>query len=152
MGPFEVSKELLARLDDEQLRKLLKRLLVAEANARGIAHIAISVGGNQTAGDGGVDASIEWGGDPAPSGWLPRRLVYFQCKAEAMGPAKLRKEMRPDGKPRPIFAELAAVDGAYVVFSTDDPSKSAMDGRLAALREAVGDVAEAARGYHVRRV
>lgn len=145
MGPFEVSKELVARLDDEQLRKLLERLLVAEANARGIAHIAISVGGNQTAGDGGVDASIGWVGDPAPSGWLPRRLVYFQCKAEAMGPAKLRKEMRPDGKPRPILAELAAVDGAYVVFSTDDPSKSAMDGRLAALRDAVGDVAGAER-------
>jgi len=145
MGPFEVSKELVARLDDEQLRKLLERLLVAEASARGIAHIAISVGGNQTAVDGGVDASMDWSADPEPSGWLPRRLIYFQCKAEAMGPAKLRTEMRPNGKPRPIFAELAAAGGAYVVFSTDDPSKSAMDGRLTTLREAVGDVDGAER-------
>lgn len=140
MGPFEVSKELVSRLDDEQLRKLLERLLIAEANARGIPHIGIAVGGNQTAGDGGVDASIRWSADPVPSGWLPRRLIYFQCKAEAIAPAKLRREMRPGDKPRPIFAELAAADGAYVVFSTDDPSQSAMDNRLATLREAVGDV------------
>ena len=145
MGPFEVTKELVSRLDDEQLRKLLEHLLIAEANAHGIPHIGISVGGNQTAGDGGVDASIRWSADPVPSGWLPRRLVYFQCKAEAMGPAKLRKEMRPAGAPRPIFAELAAADGAYIVFSTDDPSKSAMDDRLAALSEAVGDVDGAER-------
>lgn len=140
MGPFEVTKELVSRLDDEQLRKLLERLLIAEANARGIPHIGIAVGGNQTAGDGGVDASIRWSADPVPSGWLPRRLIYFQCKAETMARAKLRREMRPGDKPRPIFAELAAADGAYVVFSTDDPSQSAMDSRLATLREAVGDV------------
>lgn len=140
MGPFEVTKELVAQLGDEQLRKLLERLLIAEANARGIPHIGISVGGNQTAGDGGVDASISWAGDPSPSGWLQRQLAYFQCKAESMGPAKLRKEMRPDDQPRAIFTELAAIGGAYVVFSTDDPSKSAMDSRLAALREAVHDV------------
>lgn len=140
MGPFEVTKELVSRLDDEQLRKLLERLLIAEANARGISHISIFVGGNQTAGDGGVDASIRWQSDPDPSGWLPRRFIYFQCKAEAMGRAKLRNEMRPGGTPRPIFAELARGDGAYIIFSTDDPSKSALDHRLAALRQAVDDV------------
>ena len=37
MGPFEVPKELVSRLDDEQLRKLLEGLLIAEANARGIS-------------------------------------------------------------------------------------------------------------------
>ena len=145
MGPFEVSKEAVSRLDDVQLRRLLERLLLAEANACGIPHIGIYVGGSQTAGDGGVDASIRWSADPTPSGWLPRRLIYFQCKAEAMGPAKLRKEMRPDGSPRVIFAELAADDGAYIVFSTDDPSKSALDGRLAALQQAVHDVGGADR-------
>ncbi|MFZ5706282.1 MAG: hypothetical protein ACOY5R_13620 [Pseudomonadota bacterium] len=145
MGPFEVTKELVSRLDDEQLRKLLERLLTAEANIRGISHISISLGGNQTAADGGVDASIQWTGAPEPSGWLPRRFIYFQCKAEAMGGAKLRNEMRPADAPRPIFAELAARNGGYIVFSTDDPSKSALDKRLTALREAVRDVEGAER-------
>lgn len=47
MGRFEVSKELVAGLDDVQLRALLERLLVAEANLRGISHFAIAVGGNR---------------------------------------------------------------------------------------------------------
>lgn len=36
MGPFEVSKELVARLDELQLRAFLERLLVVEANSRRI--------------------------------------------------------------------------------------------------------------------
>lgn len=138
MGPFEVSKELVAGLDDVQLRALLESLLVAEAYLRGISHFAIAVGGNQTAADGGVDASIRWNDLPEPVDWLPQRLIFFQCKAEAMGPAKIRDEMRPAEKPHPIFSELATEAGAYVIFSTDDPTKSAMDNRLKAMRESLG--------------
>lgn len=58
MGPFNVTKELIAGLADEPLRMLLGKLLEAEAMRRGIAFSGIAVGGNQTAGDGGVDASI----------------------------------------------------------------------------------------------
>lgn len=140
MGPFEVTKELVGGLGDEALRRLLDRLLTAEANVRGISHLAISVGGSQTAGDGGVDGSIDWDDCPDPLEWLPRRLTYFQCKAEAMGAAKLRDEMRPAGSARPVFVELAGSGGAYVVFSTDDPSKSGMDARLSRMRECVDDV------------
>lgn len=145
MGPFEVTKELVADLDDVQLRALLERLLAAEATKRGISHFAIAVGGNQIAADGGVDASISWKDLPEPADWLPRRLIYFQCKAEAMGPAKIHDEMRPAGKPRPIFSELAAEAGAYVIFSTDDPTKSAMDNRLEAMRDSLDDVEQADR-------
>lgn len=145
MGPFEVTKELVSGLDDTQLRKLLEHLLIAESNARGIAHIAIAVGGNQTAKDGGVDGSIVWDGAPEPGGWLPRRHIYLQSKAEAMARTKLLGEMRPGGRPRTIFAELAKVGGAYIVFSTDDPSKSAMDDRLSAMADAVADIEGSAR-------
>ncbi|TIO11527.1 MAG: hypothetical protein E5X93_27795, partial [Mesorhizobium sp.] len=76
-----------------------------------------------------------------PEGWLPRRTVYFQSKAEVMAAAKLNEEMRPRGIARPIFAELAAVGGAYIVFSSDDPSKSSHNARLSAMRAALADVA-----------
>ncbi|MBV1687443.1 ATP-binding protein [Novosphingobium sp. G106] len=145
MGPFEVTKEVVSGLNDTQLRKLLENLLLAEANQRNIAHNGIAVGGNQTAGDGGVDASIAWTGAPKPATWLPRRHIFFQCKAEAMAPAKLAKEMRPGGPPRPIFADLARMRGAYIIFSTDDPSKSAMDDRLNAMVAATKDVRNAER-------
>ncbi len=140
MGPFEVSKEIVASLTDELLRVLLDKLLSAEALLRDISPAGISVGGNQTAGDGGVDGSISWKGAPAPRDWFPRRTIYFQCKAEKMGPAKLTKELRPDDVARPAFAELAMKRGAYIVFSTDDPSKSGYDGRIAAMRSAITDV------------
>ncbi|WP_210236344.1 hypothetical protein, partial [Mesorhizobium sp. M2D.F.Ca.ET.232.01.1.1] len=103
MTVFEVTKEMIVRLEDEQLRQLLCRLLEAEARARSIPLSAIAVGGNQTAGDGGVDGSIAWNGPPNPEGWLPQRMIYFQSKAEVMGPAKLTKEMRPGGVVRSIF-------------------------------------------------
>jgi hypothetical protein len=134
---------MIGRVTDEQLRQLLRRLLEAEARARGIPLSAIAVGGNQTAVDGGVDGSIVWDHLPDPEGWLPRRMIHLQSKAEAMGPAKLTKEMRPKGKARPLFAELAAARGAYIVFSNDDPSKSAYDARIAAMRAALADVAGA---------
>lgn len=58
-----------------------------------------------------------------------------------MAAAKLNEEMRPRGIARPIFAELAAVGGAYIVFSSDDPSKSSHNARLSAMRAALADVA-----------
>ena len=142
MTPFEITKEMIGRVSDEQLRQLLARLLEAEARSVGIPLAGIAVGGNQTAGDGGVDGSIAWGGHPAPANWLPRRLIYFQSKAEAMGPAKLTKEMRPKNLARPIFAELARADGAYIVFSSDDPSKSGRDARLKSMRAALAALFE----------
>lgn len=140
MGPFEVTKDMVAGLSDEQLRDLLRRLLEAEAKSLNIPVSGIAVGGNQTAGDGGVDASIAWTGQPKPHAWLLRRTNFFQAKAETMAAAKIAKEMRPGGKPRAIFAELAKNRGAYIIFSTDDPSLSAYNSRIAAMRTAIADV------------
>lgn len=107
MGPFEVTKDMVSRLGDVTLPELLSRLLEAEARQRGISQAAISVGGTQTAADGGVDASIAWNDGFDPQGWLPRRTIFFQSKAETMTPGKLVNEMRPKGIARPIFAQLA---------------------------------------------
>ena len=141
MGPFEISKDLVIRLPDELLRTLLAKLLEAEAFKLGIPAAAIRVGGNQTAADGGVDGSVSWKGGAKPTGWLPRRLIYFQCKAETMAGAALRDEMRPKEIVRPIFSQLAQARGAYIVFSTDDPAEKGFKARLKAMGEAISDVA-----------
>ncbi len=140
MEPFRVTKETVAPLGDEALRELLVRLLEAEARNRGIDQSAIRAGGNQTAPDGGVDVALHWTGDPAPGGWLPARDIAFQCKAERMRPADLRKEMRSGDGPRPLFANLAERDGAYVVFTTDDPAGTRLDERMKAMREVASEV------------
>lgn len=145
MGPFEITKEMVTGLSDKRLRDLLRHLLEAEAKSLGIPASGIAVGGNQTAGDGGVDASIAWTVKPKPQNWLPRRTNYFQSKAETMAAGKIAKEMRHKGKPRPIFAQLAKKQGAYLIFSTDDPSSSAYDARIDAMRAAIADVPSGAR-------
>lgn len=141
MGPFEVSKETVGGLGDELLRRLLQRLLEAETARLGISASCISVGGNQTAPDGGVDASIVWNGGPKADEWLPRRMTVFQCKAEIMGPKALAEEICPKGVVRPVFESLARRRGAYVIFSTDDPTALGLQRRVAAMREALADVA-----------
>ena len=145
MGPFEVSKEIVSSLGDELLRRLLQRLLEAETARLGISASCICVGGNQTAPDGGVDASIAWQGVPKADEWLPRRVTVFQCKAEVMGPKALAREMCPGGIARPVFESLARRRGAYVIFSTDDPTTLGLQRRLEAMREALIDVAGNAR-------
>ncbi|MGH6651084.1 MAG: helix-turn-helix domain-containing protein [Sphingopyxis sp.] len=137
IGPFSVAKEMVARLGDEDLRSLLGKLLEAEARARGIGTEAIGLGGNQTARDGGIDALIRWKGHPAPGGSLPARTIYMQCKATTMRAADIDKEMRPKGAARPIFAELAAEKGAYLIISTDDPGTKALEARVAAMEAAL---------------
>jgi len=57
-----------------------------------------------------------------------------------MAAAALTKEMRPKGKVRPLFAELAKQNGAYIVFSTDDVANTGYQKRLAAMTEALADV------------
>ena len=147
-GPFTVTKEAVRDLGDETLRLLLATLLEAEARERGIHPAGIAVGGNQTANDGGVDASIRWQGRPQPGGWLPGRAVLFQCKAEVMARAKITAEMRPHGRPRPIFGELIADSGAYIIFSTDDVSELSRANRLNAMRDAVAEL-DRARDIHL---
>ncbi len=140
MGPFSISKELVKTVGDELLRELLARLLEAEARERKIPPSGIFVGGSQTAADGGIDASLDWEGAPSPGGWLPARSIVFQCKAEVMRPADLKREVAPAGAPRGFFTRLGEDEGCYILFSTDDPTAPRLQERLAAIREAIGNI------------
>lgn len=144
-GPFAVSKDLVHQLDDVVLRTLLGKLLEAEAASRGVPMAAIDLGGNQNAPDGGIDAALSWQDGPAPGGWLPRRMTYFQCKAQALPPKAVEAEMRPSGSPRPIFERLTKEAGAYVIFSTDDIGANGINARLERMRAAIADVGDSDR-------
>lgn len=136
-GPFAVTRETVAGLDDVALRDLVRRLLEAEAGERGIPATAIDVGGAQTAPDGGIDASIHWVDGPDPAAWLPRRHIVVQCKATTMAPASIEKEMRPKGVLRPIFETLVESSGAYIITTTEDVGSNGIKVRLDAMRAAL---------------
>lgn len=138
--PFDVTANDVQRLDDDQLREVLRLLLEAAARQRGISLANVFVGGNQNAADGGVDGRMEWVGDPEPSGWIPCRKSLFQSKAEEMSAKKLEKELAPRGVTRKFLDDLAQVSGAYIVFSTDNCSEKMYLDRIAAMRETVTTV------------
>lgn len=135
MSIFDITKGMVTGLADEVLRDLLDRLVTAEARARGIPLHSVIVGGNQTAPDGGIDASIGWNGAPDPHGWLPRRLTYFQAKAQIMRRGDIAREMKPKGATRDLFQDLVESGGAYVIFTTDDVGTVAVADRIAVMRE-----------------
>jgi hypothetical protein len=140
MNFFEALDRDIAVLDDVHFKELLRRLLEAEAQARGISASGITAGGDQNAADGGADATIAWVGSPDPTGWLPRRTVAFQAKAERMPPSRVTPEMRPHGRPRPLLADLANTAGAYIIFAKESCANGPLMSRLAAMRAAVYDV------------
>jgi hypothetical protein len=140
VGPFDITSEDIKRLDDSQLRNVLRLLLESEAKQHGIPLSGIHTGGHQNATDGGTDARIEWEGEPALTEWIPRPVSLFQSKAESMPKAKLEAELAPKGNPRALFSELAQRAGAYIVFSTDDCSDLMHRKRISAMRSAVARV------------
>ncbi len=142
MSVFSVEAKDIKSLNDDQLRDILRLLLDAEAKQHGVPMSAIRLGGDQNASDGGVDASVEWKRGPRLTPWFPARDVCFQSKAENMAKAKLEKEIAPKKVVRALFGELAAKEGAYIVFSTDDCSESMYQNRILTMRSAVSEVPE----------
>ncbi|MFL5297036.1 MAG: hypothetical protein ACJ798_11710, partial [Phenylobacterium sp.] len=140
---LEVSSEDVQRLDDVESRELIRRLCAAELRRQGLPLVGLVAGGHQDAPDGGVDVSVRGLPETMTPDFVPRPETVFQSKAEAMGPRKITKEMKPGGKPRKILADLAAKGGAYVIVSTrDNPTDSALKDRLAAMGAAAGPLAD----------
>ncbi|SEC00053.1 hypothetical protein SAMN02787142_0699 [Burkholderia sp. WP9] len=135
MHIFEISSEQVGRLTDGQLTSLLNRLLILEAEAHAIPVNNIEVGLNIRTGDGGVDASIRWEGELPMTRFLPAAHVVFQCKAEAMGPAKCAAELvTTSGTLKPLVAASLADGALYVLFTTDTANERQKRDRIAAMR------------------
>lgn len=140
--PLEPTAEDVRKLDDTALRELVIRLCEAELAAAGRFQSGVLAGGNQTAGDGGLDLRIEADGPGLP--FLPAFPAGLQVKATPMGASKITDEMRPKGKPRPVLAELAARGGSYVILSgRDNCADPALQARMSAMRDALADVPKA---------
>ena len=137
MGPFDVTPKDIGLLNDDQLRDLLRQLVEAEVRQHGIPRSGIRLGGDQNARDCGIDARVEWTGDPLKTEWFPRRLVIFQSKAEAMPQSKINSEMAPKGRPRDFFRELIRKSGSYIIFSTVDCSEKMYRERISAMKVAI---------------
>jgi hypothetical protein len=137
---LELESAHIAKLDDAQLRELVRRLCEAELQRLGQPLSSVTAGGNQTASDGGIDVRAE---PPTKDGldFIPRALTGFQVKCEDMPASKITDEMKPGGNLRPSIEELVRAGGAYVIVSSKGSvADSPLQQRKRSMRTAIQDV------------
>jgi hypothetical protein len=135
---LEISDTEIAQLSDPNLRTLVGYLCEREVAAAGYSPSAVTWGGHQNAGDGGVDVRVALLPSETISGYIPRSSTGLQVKAQNMRHGDILKEMAPDGTIRPSILQLAAEGGAYVIVSSQGSvSDTSLQARRAAMAEAV---------------
>ncbi len=138
---FEITKDQLCQLSDVHLRELVARLCEAELRAAGAPVSAVKWAGAHTAPDGGLDVECRVDEQDFRGDFVPRPRTGYQVKKSKMPPAKIAREMSPKGRLRPMFADLAASNGCYVIVSLgDDPAGDAATRRQKAIREQIAKV------------
>ena len=136
---FEVSGDDIARLTDTDLRTLVARLALAELQGAGLPRSGVTAGGSQTAPDGGLDVRVSVALAKKSLDFIPRAETGFQVKKPDMSASAIALEMKPKGVLRPVFAQLAAAKGAYVIVSAQG---SVADGPLQDRKNAMRDALE----------
>ena len=146
MPIFDISKDRLVDLPDEDLRTLIALLCEAERERQGGHRNEVRWGGSQTAPDGGIDVMVESTGPFIEAGPLARRHVGIQVKSPDLGPAAITREMRPGGSLRAAISTLAVQGGSYVIASAQaNCSESMLQDRIASMQEAVADDPDGAK-------
>jgi hypothetical protein len=135
---LEVTPDQIAQLNDTDLRTLVGHLCEREMCTHGHSTSAVTWGGHQLAGDGGIDVRVTLPAGSTISGYVPCIATGFQVKAQDMPHAAIINEMAPKGVVRPSILELAANCGAYIIVSSKGSlSDISLKDRKAAMVEAV---------------
>lgn len=135
---LEVTGDQIAQLNDTDLRMLVGYLCEREVRAHGHSPSAVTWGGHQNAGDGGIDVRVALSVDAKISGYVPAAATGFQVKAQDMPKSAILAEMVPGGVLLPSIAELASNGGAYIIVSSrGSTSDKPLNERKAAMMEAV---------------
>ncbi|MHC2313113.1 hypothetical protein ACVIHC_000159 [Bradyrhizobium diazoefficiens] len=143
---FEITRDDIAALNDEDLRTLIGLLCEAELRRANLPVSAVTYGGDQNAKDGGVDVRVSLPVGTRIEGFIPCAATGFQVKKPDMPPAEILKEMKPQGVVRPAIEGLAAACGAYIIVSsTGSTTDSALSKRRKAMADAVEDIADAGK-------
>ncbi|BCO28942.1 hypothetical protein MIZ03_3852 [Rhodoferax lithotrophicus] len=141
---LDLNADQIAKLNDEDLRELVFKLCEAELRRNNQPIASVTAGGNQTATDGGVDVRVDLP-KPVALDFIPRSQTVFQVKCEDMSASKIKKEMCPGGQLRASVVQLIAVQGAYIMVSSQGTvADSRLKERREAMRAAMNTVPDAA--------
>lgn len=96
---FDIETAWVQGLNDGDARELIARLCKAELVAEESRSEYVRWGGDQRAADGGIDVRTVLPAPLSPEIFYGSADIVRQVKAEAMGPAKLRREMTVEALP-----------------------------------------------------
>jgi hypothetical protein len=135
-----VGPDHIERLSPTQFVKLLDILLHAEAKDRLLAKHGIHVPFQITVPDGGRDG--KWEAEIVAYEYIPRKLTYYQSKAQSLTEGECRAEVLRTDEPSNVtlkekVQEVLDKGGAYVIFCSHPVAK--LDERIAACRKALRD-------------
>ncbi len=137
---LEVTSQDISALNDSDLRLLIGYLCEAEVSSNGLFTQGVIYGGNQDAKDGGIDVRVNYDVETWKQGFIPRMNTGFQVKKPKMPPSEIIKEMAPEGMLRDSIRELADLNGAYIIVSSQSStSDKALKDRKNAMRKVIDE-------------
>lgn len=138
ISPFEVSGKDIGNLPREDLPKLLRQLLTAEAETHNLPADGIHVADNADAPDGGEDGRITWEGGPGRTRFLPSRRCQFQLKGGPVQPARAGREvLAKDGSVKDMVRKFLENGGHYVMLCAKPYTQKAIEKREESIRAAL---------------
>ena len=138
ISPFEVSGKDIGGLPREDLPKLLRRLLTAEAETHNLPADGIHVADNADAADGGEDGRITWEGGSSRTRFLSSRRCQFQLKGGPVQPARAGREvLAKDGSVKDMIRKFLENDGHYIMLCAKPYPQKAIEKREESIRTAL---------------
>ena len=138
VGPFEVTGEHIAVLNERTLPELLRRLLSAEAQAHNLLESGIHVASGITIADGGEDGRITWQGGPPRTQFLPYRHCQFQLKACEISPTEAGGDvLTKESAVKDMVASVLQAGGHYIMLCSHSYVQKEIEKRERRIREAI---------------
>ncbi len=135
---LDITGEHIKELNDSDLRTLIGRLCECELSSKGQAISSVTMGGHQNAKDGGIDVMVNVHEILEKGDFIPNRVTGFQVKRTDMLPGKIFKEMCPKGELKKSIIDIAKINGAYVIVSSQaSTSDSSLILRRGAMHQAI---------------
>ena len=135
MRYYEIDINTIKNLNDKELTRLTKQLLLAE----GFKPCEFDVCSNDTVGDGGIDAILHGKIKTVLDKFIPSTQTIFQLKATSMSPAQCGSEISSDAHIALRKKLLAGYD--FVIVSTKDHIPSQLkEARLNAMKYALNEI------------
>ncbi|MDQ0257090.1 hypothetical protein J2S74_004536 [Evansella vedderi] len=135
---FEIEGRDISELSDSDLRSLIGLLCEAELRSMNLPTAGVTWGGHQNAKDGGIDVRVELTASVHSDGFIPRSNTGYQVKKPDMPRSAIFKEMMVNGEPKQVIKDLIALNGAYIIVSSQgSTADSALKDRKDAMQEVV---------------